>query len=85
MYIRNPGHMTKLAAMPVYGKNPPKIFFSRTGRPISMKLGMKHRWIKHYKVYIKHDTVMTLTYFTARSANVVNAFEWGKLLKCHLK
>ena len=37
MYIRNPGHMTKMAAMPIYGKNPSKIF-SRTGGPISTKL-----------------------------------------------
>ena len=29
MYINNPGHMTKMAAMPIYGKNPSKIF-SRT-------------------------------------------------------
>ena len=28
---------------------------------------------------------MTLTYFTARSTYVAHAFEWGKLLKCHLK
>ena len=34
------GHMTKMAAMPLYGKNPLKIFFSGTGRPISTKLGM---------------------------------------------
>ena len=27
------GHMTKMAAMPIYGKNPSKIF-SRTGEPI---------------------------------------------------
>ena len=37
---RHLGHMTKMAATPIYGKNPSKIFFSRTGRPISMKLGM---------------------------------------------
>ena len=67
MYINNPGHMTKMAAMPIYGKNSSKIFFSGTGGPISMKLGMKHRWQKHYNVYINHDPVMTLTYFTARS------------------
>ena len=85
MYINNPGHMTKMAAMPIYGKNPSKIFFSRTGGPISTKLGMKHRWLKHYNVYINHDPVMTLTYFTPRSTWVSNAFEWGKLLKCHLK
>ena len=43
VYINNPGHMTKMAAMPVYGKNPSKIFFSGTTGPISTKLGMKHR------------------------------------------
>ena len=43
VYINNPGHMTKMAAMPIYGKNPSKIFFSRTTGPISTKLGMKHR------------------------------------------
>ena len=34
------GHMTKMAAMPIYGKNPSKILFSGTSGPISMKLGM---------------------------------------------
>ena len=63
MYINNLGPMTKMAAMPIYGKNPSKIFFSGTGGPISMKLGMKHRWLKHYNVCINHDLVMTLTYF----------------------
>ena len=37
---RQLGHMTKMAAMPIYGKNPIKIFFSRTGWPIFTKLGM---------------------------------------------
>ena len=63
IYINNPGHMTKMAAMPIYGKNPSKIFFSRTGGSISKKLGMKHRWLKYYNVYINHDPVMTLTFF----------------------
>ena len=34
------GHMTKMAAMPICGKNPLKIFFSGTGRPTSTKVGM---------------------------------------------
>ena len=34
------GEMTKMAAMPIYGKNLLKIFYSGTGRPISTKLGM---------------------------------------------
>ena len=42
MYINNQGHMTKMAAMPIYGKNPLDIFFSVTGTPISKKLGMEH-------------------------------------------
>ena len=43
MYINNPGFITKMAAMPIYGINPSKIFFSGTGGPISKNLGMKHR------------------------------------------
>ena len=35
-----PGHMTKMAAIPIYGKNPLKIFFSRTRRPLTLGLGM---------------------------------------------
>ena len=35
-----PGHMTKMATMPIYGKNPLKIFFSRTRRLITSGLGM---------------------------------------------
>ena len=37
---RHLGHMTKMAATPIYGKNPSKFFFSRPGGPISTKLGM---------------------------------------------
>ena len=40
IYGHDAGHVTKMAAMPVYGKNPSKIFLSGTGEPISMKLGM---------------------------------------------
>ena len=85
MYINNLGHMTKMAAMPIYGKNPSKTFFSKTNRLISRKLGMKHRWLKYFNVYINQDPVMTLTKFMARSTWVAYAFELGKLLKCHLK
>ena len=35
-----PGHITKMAAMPICGKNPLKIFFSRTRRPMTLGLGM---------------------------------------------
>ena len=67
MYINNLVHMTKMAAMPINGKKPSKIFFSKTGGPISKKLGIKHQWLKYYNVYINHGHVVTLTYFTTRS------------------
>ena len=34
------GHMTRMAVITLFGKNPSTIFFSRTHGPISMNLGM---------------------------------------------
>ena len=67
VYVNGPGHMTKLATTPIYGKNPSKIFFPRTGRPIFTKLGMKHRELLPIIIFINDDPGVTLTYFTARS------------------
>ena len=61
------GHMTKMAAMPIYVKNLLKIFFSDTGGPISTKLNMQHRSFLPIIVCINDDPGLTLTYFTARS------------------
>ena len=43
-----------------------------------LKLGMQHRGLKLYKVCIKSDPGLTLTYFTARSNLVPYAFVWEK-------
>ena len=59
--------MTMMAAMPIYGKNPLKIFFSGTNRLIFMKLGMKHRGLQPIIVCSNDDARVTLTFFTARS------------------
>ena len=42
MIIHHPGHMTKMATMPIYDKKKKtsKFFFSGTAEPISMKLGI---------------------------------------------
>ena len=64
--INSQGHMTKMAAMAINSKDPLKIF-SRTKRPMILKPGMKHQGEELYKVYINHDSWMTLTNFTARS------------------
>ena len=81
MYTNNQGHLSKMVAMPIYGINPSKIFFSGTGGSISKKLGVKHLLLKYYNVYINHDPVMTLTQFMARSTCVDHAFKCGKTVK----
>ena len=58
-------HMTKMAAMPIYGENPSKIF-TGTGMPISTTLGMYHRGLLPIIVGSNDDPRVTLTYFTAR-------------------
>ena len=35
------GHMTKMAAMPIYGRNPLKIFFSGTKGQMALGFGMQ--------------------------------------------
>ena len=62
VYINGQGHMTKMAAMAINRKKPLKIFFSRTRRPMILRLGVKHQAMELYKVYINHDHGMTLTF-----------------------
>ena len=63
VYSNGPGHMTKMAAMPIYGNT---IFFSGIKRPITLKLGMQHRVLEYYQVCSNDVPGLTLT-FTARS------------------
>ena len=67
-----------MARMPIYGKNPSKIF-SRTGRLISTKLGMSHRGLQSVIVCSNDDPRVTFTYFTARSNLVTYVFLWEKV------
>ena len=46
----------------INGQKPLKIFFSRTRKPMILKLGMKHQAIELYKVYISHGPGVTLTF-----------------------
>ena len=69
-----PGHMTKVAAMPIYSKNLKKIFFSGTKRPMTLILGMQHWVFEYYLVYSNDDPGLTLTYFTVRPNLVAYAF-----------
>ena len=40
IYINELDHMTKMAAMPIYGKKTLKIFFSRPNGLMAFQLGM---------------------------------------------
>ena len=73
-----PGHMTKMAAMPIYGKNLKKNFFFRTKWPMTLKLDMQHWVHEYYQVCSNYDPALTLTYFMARSNLVPYAFVWEK-------
>ena len=48
VYSNGPGHMTKMAAMPIYGKNLQKSSFSGTKSPMTLKLGMQHRVLEYH-------------------------------------
>ena len=55
--------MTKMAVMPIYGKNPSKIFFFGTSGPI----------------VLNDDPGLYLTYFVSRSNLVIYARVWEKV------
>ena len=73
-----PGHMTKMAAMPIYGKNLKKSSFSGTKMPMTFNLGLQHWLLGYYQIYSNDGPWLTLTYFTARSDLVLYAFIWEK-------
>ena len=55
--LNDAGHMTKMGAMLIYGKNLKKISFSRTQKSMTLKLGVQH-WVLEY--YLKTVQMMTL-------------------------
>ena len=65
-----------MAAMPIYGKNPLKIFFSRTRIPVTLGLGVYHLGCGAYQVCSNDDPRLTLTYYPPRSNLLPNAFRW---------
>ena len=76
IYTKYFGHMTKMSATPIYGKNLLKIFFSRTIRPVTLRLGMKNWGCGAYQGCSNDDPRLTLIYLTSRSSFLPNAFEW---------
>ena len=71
IHQHNAGHMTKMAAMPIYGKNTLKIFFPGTTGPILMKLCMKYQRPKPLIFCSNYYPGLTFTCFTARSKDFI--------------
>ena len=72
----NSGHMTKIAAMPIYGINHFKIYIPGTSWPILTKRGMKHRGLKLIIICSNDNPGLTLALFTAWSNFATKVFIW---------
>ena len=59
MYVNNPVHITKMATVSLYGKNPSEIF----PKPVDQFHENMTCSMIYYNVYINYDPVLTLTYF----------------------
>ena len=79
IYTNELGHITNMAAMPIYGKNLKKIFLSRTNRPMTLKLSMWHSLCEYYQGCSNYDPGLTLTHFMPSSNLVTLAFVWEKV------
>ena len=72
------GHMTMRAPCQ-HMVNRFKNVFSRTRRPIAMKLGMQHSECRPIIIYSNCDPSLTLRYFMPRSSMVTYVFVWKKV------
>ena len=56
------GHMTNMAAMPIYGKNLKNLLLWDQ-KANDLETGMQHRVLKYYQVCSNDDPGLTLTFF----------------------
>ena len=63
IHLHNAGHLIKMAAMPIYGKNTLEIFFPG----ITGLILVKHQRLKPIIVCTNYYPGLTLTYFTVMS------------------
>ena len=70
IYTNELGHITNMAAMPIYGNNLKKSSFSRTNKLMTLKLNMFYCLCEYYQGSSNYDPGLTLTHFTP-SSNLV--------------
>ena len=76
------GCMTKMAMLPIYGKNPLNIFFPESGMPMTLGLGNLALGMCSPTRFAQINTYsrLTLTYFMSRSNFISNALKFmGKI------
>ena len=73
-----PGHMTRMADMPIYGKNMKNSFLWNPNVD-DLEVCMQYRILEYYEVGSNDDHGLTLTYFTARSNLLHYDFVWEKV------
>ena len=73
------GHMTKMAATPVYDKNPLKLFFSGTKGPMTLGLGMQHWGLGPNKICSDDDLGLTLIFFLQQGQICFLMLLYGKI------
>ena len=61
IHQHNAGHMSNMAAMPIYVKNTLKILFPGTTGPMLMKLCMKYQRPKPFIICANYNPGLTLT------------------------
>ena len=72
VYINGTGHMTKMAATTIYGKNFKNLLLQNC--PMIMKLGTEHYVLKLFESYMNDDPELTLSYFTTISNSEKTCF-----------
>ena len=75
------GHITKMAPMPIYGKNPLKIF-SGTKGPMTLGLGMQHRGLGPNKVCSDDDLGLTFFYDKVKEECALRTHKFAEKSTC---
>ena len=76
IYAKYFGHMTKMAATPIYGKNLLKSSSPEPEGSMTLELSMWHWGCRAYQVCSNDVPRLTLTYLISRSNLLPNAFKW---------
>ena len=70
--------MTKMATMPIYGKDPLKTFLSGIGGPITRKLDMLHQWLQPFHSLFKWWPLDDIDLFKGKVKFCNQRFSMGK-------